>query len=158
MPLYPSTPLLQPSRSKQDAWPLVIFSHGLAGGRTTYSNFCAKIASEGYVVLAIEHRDGSGPAVRVRPGIDDASSSKNDEGRLLMYSKVDDVVLVPNSFGLDRGAHDKVFQMGERETNNEHHALPSRTARIPERRGLRDICFLCAARCWHVWRWFAPGN
>ncbi|KAG8711424.1 hypothetical protein FRC08_015913 [Ceratobasidium sp. 394] len=44
-------------------WPLVIFSHGLAGGRYTYSDYCGRLASQGMVVLAIEHRDGSGPMV-----------------------------------------------------------------------------------------------
>ncbi|KAG8763090.1 hypothetical protein FRC12_008721 [Ceratobasidium sp. 428] len=44
-------------------WPLVIFSHGLAGGRYTYSDYCGRLAAQGMVVLAIEHRDGSGPMV-----------------------------------------------------------------------------------------------
>ncbi|KAG8714598.1 hypothetical protein FRC11_007850 [Ceratobasidium sp. 423] len=44
-------------------WPLVIFSHGLAGGRFTYSDYCGRLASQGMVVIALEHRDGSGPFV-----------------------------------------------------------------------------------------------
>ncbi|KAF8681161.1 Platelet-activating factor acetylhydrolase, isoform II [Rhizoctonia solani] len=44
-------------------WPLVIFSHGLAGGRFTYSDYCGRLASQGMVVIALEHRDGSGPSV-----------------------------------------------------------------------------------------------
>ncbi|KAG8956738.1 hypothetical protein FRC04_000216 [Tulasnella sp. 424] len=43
-------------------WPLVVFSHGLGGTRNTYSQFCSNLASEGYVVLSLEHRDRSGPA------------------------------------------------------------------------------------------------
>ncbi|KEP55677.1 platelet-activating factor acetylhydrolase [Rhizoctonia solani 123E] len=44
-------------------WPLAIFSHGLAGGRLTYSDYCGRLASQGMVVMALEHRDGSGPFV-----------------------------------------------------------------------------------------------
>ncbi|KAJ3313192.1 Platelet-activating factor acetylhydrolase [Boothiomyces sp. JEL0838] len=39
--------------------PVVVFSHGLAGMRTTYSNLCGNLASRGFIVAAIEHGDGS---------------------------------------------------------------------------------------------------
>ena len=45
-------PYLQP-------FPVLVFSHGLAGMRTTYSGLCSDLASHGFVVLALEHRDGS---------------------------------------------------------------------------------------------------
>ncbi|ADV23587.1 1-alkyl-2-acetylglycerophosphocholine esterase [Cryptococcus gattii Ru294] len=80
MPLYPRAPL----NPTDKPYPLLIFSHGLAGTRHTYSQLCAALASEGYIVLAVEHRDGSGPAVVLPPG-------ENKESRMLYYTGVDDI-------------------------------------------------------------------
>lgn len=54
---YPGAPLAidrLPSKL-----PVVIFSHGLGGYRACYSIPCSELASQGYVVFAIEHADGS---------------------------------------------------------------------------------------------------
>uniref|UniRef100_A0A8R1DE88 1-alkyl-2-acetylglycerophosphocholine esterase n=1 Tax=Caenorhabditis japonica TaxID=281687 RepID=A0A8R1DE88_CAEJA len=45
--------------TKKDKWPIVVFSHGLGGSRTFYSTYCTSLASHGYVVAAVEHRDQS---------------------------------------------------------------------------------------------------
>jgi len=40
-------------------WPVVLFSHGLGGSVSTYGCICAEMASNGAVVFAPEHQDGS---------------------------------------------------------------------------------------------------
>ena len=62
IPAYQNAPLLHPSKANLPSkeWPLVIFSHALGGSRTAYSQFCSKVAASGRVVIALEHRDGTG--------------------------------------------------------------------------------------------------
>jgi platelet-activating factor acetylhydrolase len=45
--------------------PCVVFTHGMAGMSQSYSHYLGSIASHGYVVAAVEHRDGSGPGTIV---------------------------------------------------------------------------------------------
>lgn len=47
-------------------WPVAFFSHGLAGSRNAYSYICGNLASNGMVVIALDHRDGSSPVQYVR--------------------------------------------------------------------------------------------
>jgi platelet-activating factor acetylhydrolase len=48
---------------KAEKLPIVIYSHGLGGTSDTYSYQTMALASQGYVVLAINHQDGSAPVV-----------------------------------------------------------------------------------------------
>lgn len=49
-------------------FPVIVFSHGMASSRTSYTQYCAELASRGFVVAAVEHRDGSGPGSLIMRG------------------------------------------------------------------------------------------
>lgn len=50
--------ILKP-KELEEKLPIVIFSHGLGGNADSSSKLCAEVASLGYIVIAIEHEDGS---------------------------------------------------------------------------------------------------
>lgn len=63
-------------------WPAMVFSHGLGGGRNSYSYIAGSLASHGVVVFCPEHRDGSAVVSFVR---DPAAA---EAPRLVPYRKI----------------------------------------------------------------------
>ncbi|XP_012943889.1 platelet-activating factor acetylhydrolase [Aplysia californica] len=55
VPVLWQAPLLK----SEDKFPVLIVTHGIGGNRTTLSTYCTELASHGFVVAAVEHRDGS---------------------------------------------------------------------------------------------------
>jgi len=71
-PRVPITERQTPLQVPGHRWPVVIFSHGLASCRSTYSFLCYSLAARGYLVAAVEHGDGSA-CVRTlvdKPGVE----------------------------------------------------------------------------------------
>lgn len=65
LPAHRNAKLLDPPTS-HGRWPVTVFSHGLAGSRNAYSYVCGDLASNGMIVIALDHRDGSSPIQYVR--------------------------------------------------------------------------------------------
>ncbi|KAI0025936.1 PAF acetylhydrolase [Xylariomycetidae sp. FL0641] len=59
-----------------EGFPVIVFSHGMASSRTDYTHYAGELASRGYVVAMIEHRDGSCPGSVIK------QAGKPDEVRL----------------------------------------------------------------------------
>ncbi|KAI9916364.1 hypothetical protein PsorP6_017830 [Peronosclerospora sorghi] len=59
---------IAPAPTTSDGWPIVIFSHGLAGSLELYSYVNQELASYGYVVVVLTHCDGSASVCSPEPG------------------------------------------------------------------------------------------
>ncbi|EME26665.1 Platelet-activating factor acetylhydrolase [Galdieria sulphuraria] len=57
-----------PLAHSTEPWPVVLFSHGLFANRLSYSVLCAEMASHGYIVVSVDHTDGSVPLVYFKDG------------------------------------------------------------------------------------------
>ncbi|KAI5785791.1 platelet-activating factor acetylhydrolase, isoform II-domain-containing protein [Geopyxis carbonaria] len=74
LPAVASAPLIPTATDFK--FPTMIFSHGLGGTRLAYSHICGSLASNGIVVIAPEHRDGSCPVTFVKNPAQDTAPAK----------------------------------------------------------------------------------
>ncbi|EOA89130.1 hypothetical protein ACJQWK_09290 [Exserohilum turcicum] len=85
--------------------PCMVFTHGMAGMSQSYAHYLGSIASHGYVVAAVEHRDGSGPGTIIhRP---------NGTERTVWHLKLEDLEASPAMTILDLKAAQLNFREAE---------------------------------------------
>ncbi|KAH7037485.1 platelet-activating factor acetylhydrolase, isoform II-domain-containing protein [Microdochium trichocladiopsis] len=84
--IFGSAPASHPDSAR---YPVVVFTHGMASSRTDYTHYCGELASRGYIVAAIEHRDGSSPGSLVM--------REGKPGEEAILFKLEDVVLPAGS-------------------------------------------------------------
>lgn len=65
IPALRDAPLSVPTTTTK-RWPVLVVSHGLGGTKNAYSHLAGSLSSHGMVVIAPEHRDGSGPISIIR--------------------------------------------------------------------------------------------
>ncbi|XP_076349771.1 platelet-activating factor acetylhydrolase 2, cytoplasmic-like [Tachypleus tridentatus] len=84
-------------------FPVVVFSHGLGCFRSSYSTICLELASNGYIVAAVEHRDYSAClssyVIReTRSNFGDTPDVKGNDNEDGNYKQIENLVKETNDF------------------------------------------------------------
>ncbi|KHN94987.1 phospholipase A2 [Metarhizium album ARSEF 1941] len=74
--------------SETKRWPTMIFSHGLGGGRNSYSYIAGSLASHGVVVFCPEHRDGSAVISFIRLANSPGRFFSSAARRIVPYNRI----------------------------------------------------------------------
>jgi platelet-activating factor acetylhydrolase len=85
--------------------PCMVFTHGMAGMSQSYAHYLGSIASHGYVVAAVEHRDGSGPGTIIH--------HPDGTERKVWHMKLEDLSSSPPMTDLDLKAAQLNFREAE---------------------------------------------
>ncbi|KAK2627461.1 hypothetical protein QTJ16_003427 [Diplocarpon rosae] len=125
-----------PGEPERPCFPLLMFSHGLGGTRTTYSSVCGEFASYGFVVVSLEHRDGSGPRTFVNlpkdaGSVEHGKVDLSDEARRKGYSRMDYVfpkgnardTMPGNKQGVDAELRSAQIQLRLAEIEEAYHVM-----------------------------------
>ncbi|POR33772.1 Platelet-activating factor acetylhydrolase [Tolypocladium paradoxum] len=90
---YTSIPVHKNAKMRQaetenKRWPTMIFSHGLGGGRNSYSYIAGSLASHGVVVFCPEHRDGSSVISFIRLSNEAGRFFSTNARRVVPYQRI----------------------------------------------------------------------
>jgi len=76
------------AETESKRWPTMIFSHGLGGGRNSYSYIAGSLASHGVVVFCPEHRDGSAVVSFIRLANQSSRFFSSQARRVVPYTRI----------------------------------------------------------------------